>query len=85
MSYFVYIVECSDTTYYTGSTSDLEKRLHEHNHTKSGAHYTKLRRPVKLIHFEELKSLRDARKREYELKGMTRKQKDELISSKQTL
>ncbi len=45
----VYIVRCSDGTLYTGCTSDLERRLHEHNHSKSGAKYTMSRRPVELV------------------------------------
>jgi putative endonuclease len=75
----VYILECSDGSLYTGSTNDLEKRLHEHNHLKSAAKYTRSRRPVKLVYSESLASLNDARKREYAIKTLTRKQKLELI------
>ena len=62
--YFLYILECADTTLYVGSTNNLEKRLREHNELKSGAHYTKIRRPVVLKYKEELPSLSEARKRE---------------------
>ena len=57
MSYIVYIVECADKTYYTGSTNNLEKRLKEHNNSKSGAHYTKIRRPVVLRYKEEFETI----------------------------
>jgi putative endonuclease len=76
MSFHVYILECADKTYYTGSTNNLEKRLHQHNFLKSAAHYTKMRRPVILKYSEELESLGAARKRENELKKLERKQKE---------
>lgn len=79
--YFVYILECSDKTLYVGSTNNLEKRLREHNELKSGAHYTKIRRPVLLKYKEELPSLSDARKREAEIKKWTRQKKLDLFSS----
>jgi len=49
---FIYILECADNSYYTGSTNDLERRLWEHQNY-SGANYTKKRLPVKLVYFEE--------------------------------
>ena len=81
MSHFVYILECADKTLYIGSTNDLEKRLHAHNHLKSGAHYTKIRRPVVLKYSERLKSLSKARSREAAIKRLTRQEKLELIKS----
>ncbi|MES2213592.1 MAG: GIY-YIG nuclease family protein [Patescibacteria group bacterium] len=80
MSYFVYILECSDSTLYVGSTPDLEKRLHAHNHLKSGAHYTKIRRPVVLKYSEKVSNFAEARKREGELKRLKREEKLHLIS-----
>lgn len=80
MAYFVYILECADATYYTGSTNDLEKRLKEHNSAKSGAHYTKIRRPVKLVYQEKFDSIGLARAREAEIKSQTRSQKISLIN-----
>lgn len=77
--YTVYILECADTTLYVGCTNDFEKRLHEHNTAKRGAHYTKIRRPVKLVHREELPSLAEARAREGEIKRFTRAAKLILI------
>lgn len=79
MSFLVYILKCSDATLYVGSTTDMEKRLHEHNNLKAGAHYTKIRRPVKLVYSEECDSYAEVRKREGELKRLTRKQKLDLI------
>ena len=48
--YFVYILECADHTFYTGITTNLDRRIKEHNTSKVGAKYTKVRRPVKLIY-----------------------------------
>jgi putative endonuclease len=73
--FFVYILECADQTLYIGSTNDLEKRLHKHNHAKSGAHYTKIRRPVVLKYSEQLETYSLARKREGELKRLSRAEK----------
>ncbi|MBP6979449.1 GIY-YIG nuclease family protein [Candidatus Curtissbacteria bacterium] len=80
--YYVYIVKCADGTYYTGRTNDLDRRLNNHNHSKSGAHYTKIRRPVELIYKEECISLSDSLKRELVIKKLTRKQKEELVGAK---
>lgn len=80
MSYIVYILECADTTYYIGCTNNLQRRLHQHNNTKSGAHYTKIRRPVILKYKEEYSSLSEARKREFQLKQLSRTNKESLIN-----
>ena len=77
--YFTYILLCADKTLYVGSTNNLEKRLHSHNHLKSGAHYTKIRRPVELKYFERFRTYSKSRAREGELKKLTRNQKLELI------
>ncbi len=79
--FFVYILECADKTLYVGSTNDLEKRLHAHNNLKSGAHYTKIRRPVILKYSEKCKTYGKARARENEIKKFDRKQKIKLIHS----
>ena len=82
---YVYIVECSDHTYYTGWTTNLERRIKAHNEG-NGAKYTKVRRPVKLIYFEEYVCKKQALKREYKciceyaIKQLTRKQKELLIN-----
>jgi putative endonuclease len=80
MSYFVYILECSDQTLYVGSTNNLEKRIFQHNNSKSGAHYTKIRRPVTLRYSEGFKTLKEARRRETEIKGWKREKKLKLIN-----
>ena len=81
MPYFVYILECADKTLYVGSTNDIEKRLHEHNTLKSGAHYTKIRRPVTLLYSETLPTLGEARSRECEIKTWPRQKKLDLINN----
>lgn len=77
--FYAYMLECADGTLYIGSTNNLEKRLHQHNHAKSGAHYTKIRRPVVLKYNEPLTTFAYARTREAELKRLTRQQKLELF------
>lgn len=77
----VYILECSDKTYYTGWTKDLEKRINVHNNGK-GAKYTRGRLPVKVIYFEKYITKSEAMKREYQIKKMSRKEKEKLIISK---
>ena len=79
MKYFVYILECSDKTLYVGSTTDLEKRLHAHNNLKSGAHYTKIRRPVTLKYSQWFKTYAKSRSAEGKLKRLTREEKLDLI------
>lgn len=71
---YVYIVECSDGTFYTGWTNNLEKRIKMHSNG-TGAKYTKGRGPVKLVYSEVFEDKRSAMKREYEIKKMTRKAK----------
>ena len=80
MKYFVYILECSDKTLYVGSTNNLEKRLHNHNHSKSGAHYTKIRRPVSLKYSESFETKSEALKREITIKKFSRIEKLKLFS-----
>lgn len=77
---YVYILQCSDGTFYTGWTNNLEKRIQCHNKGK-GAKYTRGRRPVKLIYFEEFIEKRDAQKREVFIKRLTREKKLKLINN----
>ena len=79
MSYFVYILECSDGSLYTGITKDITKRLDEHNTKDTGAKYTKARRPVKLLYEEASENRSSASKREYAIKKLTRLKKMQLI------
>jgi putative endonuclease len=78
--FYVYILECSDKSLYVGCTNDLEKRLNQHNNLKSGAHYTKIRRPVVFKYSESFNSLLEARGREAEIKRWKREKKMELIN-----
>lgn len=73
--YFTYILECADKSLYVGCTNNLERRLEQHNNSKRGAHYTKIRRPVILKHREEFKTLKEARRRESEIKSWRREKK----------
>lgn len=79
-NHYVYIVECADETYYTGYTTDVARRVREHNEG-SGAKYTRGRTPVLLRHVEVFDSRSKAMKREYEIKQLTRGQKLELVQS----
>ncbi|ALB48393.1 GIY-YIG nuclease family protein [Clostridium beijerinckii] len=76
---YVYIVECSDRTLYTGWTNNLDKRIQMHS-KGCGAKYTKGRGPVKLVYHEVFENKKDAMKREYQIKKLTRKDKLILIS-----
>ncbi len=78
MSWFLYIIQCSDDTLYTGITTDISRRLNEHN-AKKGAFYTQNKTPVKLVYQEAMANQSAARKREAEIKQLTRKEKLELI------
>ena len=78
--YYIYIVECSDGSLYTGYTNDLDSRIEKHN-TGKGAKYTRNKRPVKLVYFEEFEEKNLAQKREYEIKQFTRDKKLRLIKT----
>lgn len=80
MTCYCYIVECSDGTYYTGWTTDPERRVSQHN-KGIGAKYTSTRRPVKLVYLETQPNRTDAMKRELAIKKMRRVQKDGLIET----
>ena len=79
MSYYVYILKCSDDTLYTGITTDVTRRLEEHNSSAKGAKYTKIRRPVTLVYTENQKNRSEASKREYAIKKLSREEKLKLI------
>ncbi|MDD5318313.1 MAG: GIY-YIG nuclease family protein [Candidatus Pacebacteria bacterium] len=83
MSYYTYILQCKDHTLYIGSTNNLEKRLLAHNTSKSGAHYTKIRRPVTLKYSEKFETKGEALKREYALKKFSRLEKMKLLQRSQ--
>ena len=75
---FVYIVQCADGIYYTGWTKDLDRRIAAHN-AGTGARYTRSRRPVRIVHSERFSTRQEAMRREWEIKQLTRKQKEKLI------
>ncbi len=78
MAFYCYILECSDGTYYTGWSTEPERRLRQHNRG-AGAHYTRSRRPVRLVYVEELPDKGVALKRERAIKALSRPGKQKLI------
>jgi putative endonuclease len=81
--YYVYILKCADKTLYTGITTELVRRVDEHNGSDKGAKYTRVRRPVTLVYSELHDDRSAASKREYEIKKkMTRREKLEMIKAK---
>lgn len=77
--WYVYMVECADKTLYSGITTDLERRIQEHNDSVKGARYTRAKRPVTLVYSEQLPDRSTASKREYELKQLSREDKLTLV------
>lgn len=77
--YYVYILKCADKTLYTGITTDLKRRVFEHNNTKLGAKYTLARRPVKLVYSKKFKTRSTASKEEAKIKKLSRAEKLALI------
>ena len=75
----VYIVECADGTYYTGITTDVERRINEHNYSFKSAKYTRSRRPVKLVYVESSENRSTASRRERQIKRLSRSKKTLLI------
>ncbi len=78
-SYYLYILECADTTLYTGITTNLERRIKEHNTSSLGAKYTAARRPVKLLYSREFDNRSEASKQEFLIKKLSRVNKLKLI------
>ena len=77
-AHFVYVLECADGTFYTGYTTDVERRVTEHD-AGEGAKYTRGRTPVELIHAERFESRSAAMSREYEIKTLSRAEKERLV------
>ena len=80
--YYLYILKCADKTLYTGITTDLKRRIFEHNTTKLGSKYTSSRRPVKIVYFRKYKNRSLASIDEARIKKLTRKEKTKLINKK---
>ena len=79
MKGYLYILECTDGSYYTGSTIDLQKRINEH-HNGQGANHTKKRLPIKLVYVEEYLNIATAFEREKQIQGWSRAKKEALIT-----
>jgi len=75
---FVYIVRCADGTLYTGWTTDVERRVAQHNAGR-GARYTRIRRPVALVYHEEAPDRSTAMRREWTIKKLDRERKERLV------
>ena len=81
--FYLYILRCSDNSLYCGQTNNLKKRIQEHNYDKfRSAKYTKGRRPVKLVYFEKYKTIKEALRREYEIKKWTKVKKEVLVKKR---
>lgn len=81
MKYYIYIVLCSKgNSFYTGITTNVIRRINEHNKGKKGSKYTRSRRPVVLVYQEECVDKSSALKREYFIKQLTHKEKEKLIN-----
>ncbi|NPA72734.1 MAG: GIY-YIG nuclease family protein, partial [Gammaproteobacteria bacterium] len=79
--WFVYLLKCADNTLYCGITTDLIKRVRQHNgELVGGAKYTRVRQPCTLVYSETAENRSEAAKREYAIKKLTRPQKEQLIS-----
>ena len=80
-NWYVYLLRCADNSLYTGVTTDITRRIKEHNScNKKGAKYTRVRRPVSLAYQETAIDRKTACQREYQLKQLTKKEKEKLVS-----
>lgn len=77
--WFMYVVKCSDNSFYTGITTDINRRLNEHNTTSKGAKYTRSRRPVELVYWIDFKDRSTAAKAEARFKKLSRKEKEMIL------
>ena len=78
-SYYIYILKCSDNSYYTGVTNDLERRISEHEIGDDPRNYTFKRRPFELVYYDEFHNINDAIDAEKQIKGWRREKKEALI------
>lgn len=81
--WYVYILECADRTFYTGITTELKRRVAEHNNSKLGAKYTRSRRPVRLVYMKKQKDKPAAMREECKIKKLSRQEKIEYVIKKQ--
>jgi putative endonuclease len=78
--WFVYLIQTENNKLYCGITTDVERRFEEHKNNPKGAKFTKANKPKKVVYVEECKDRSTASKREYEIKRMTKKEKETLVS-----
>ncbi len=81
--HYTYVLRCSDGTFYTGYTTDVQRRVAEHD-AGDGAKYTRGRTPVELVHVEGFDSKSAAMSREYEIKQLSRERKEALVEASET-
>lgn len=79
--YFIYVLLCGDGSFYGGYTTNVARRVHQHQ-TGKGAKYTKSHRPVKLIYSEKFTSKREALQSEYKFKHQSRRKKEQFLVSR---
>ncbi|MCX6793652.1 MAG: GIY-YIG nuclease family protein [Candidatus Gottesmanbacteria bacterium] len=79
--WYVYILRCADNTLYTGVTTDIQRRMGEHNRKQLGAKYTRAKRPVTLVYKEEAADRGSALKREWTIKKLSKQQKENLTKT----
>ena len=78
-AWWVYLLRCNDNSLYAGVTTDIKRRINEHNTSKLGAKYTRARRPVSLAYLEQVANKSIACKREYELRQLSKHKKEQLV------
>ncbi len=78
-TWFFYVVRCCDDSFYAGVTTDIERRLREHNTNNRGAKYTRTRRPVVLVYEKQFTNRSEAQQAEYAFKQLRRKDKNKFI------
>ena len=83
--WYVYLLQCNDNSYYTGITTDVDRRISEHNNSLRGAKYTRSRRPVELVYSILVGNRSQAMREEHRIKKLTRKQKLDLIKNVEDL
>lgn len=79
--WFVYMLRCADNSLYTGITTDVERRIMEHNAKKSVTRYTRARQPVEMVYQEQVETRSDAGKREAQIKKLKKVEKEALVAT----
>jgi len=82
-TWWVYFLRCSDNSLYAGVTTDIHRRIDEHNNSNLGAKYTRARRPVSLVYLEQADNKSLACKREYQIRHLTKLKKEQLVNKYQ--